>query len=39
MVGLSLMKVSFCKNSVSPPNTTTTTADTIAIIGRCRVSA
>ena len=33
------MKVSFCSASVSPPNTTTMTAVTTGITGRCRVSA
>ena len=39
IVGLSLMKVSFWKISVAPPNTTTITAETSAIIGSRRVSA
>jgi len=37
MVGLSLMKVSSCSASVSPPNTTTTIAVTTGMIGHWRV--
>ena len=39
MVGFILMKVASFSHSVSPPNTTTTTAVTTAIRGRSRVSA
>ena len=39
IVGFSLMKVSFWKNSVAPPNTTTITAETTAITGNRRVNA
>ena len=39
MVGLSLMNSSSCSTSVSPPNTTTMTAETSAITGSRRVSA
>ena len=38
IVGFSLMKVSFWKNSVAPPNTSTITAETTAITGSRRVS-
>src|SRR6266699_6602306 len=39
MVGLSLMKSSSCRTSVSDPNTSTTTAVTSGMTGKCRVSA
>src|SRR3954452_11785491 len=38
MVGFILMKVSSCSTSVSVPNTMTTTAVTIAMLGKCRVT-
>src|SRR5260370_233909 len=39
MVGLSLMKSSSCRTSVSEPNTSTMTAVTSGMTGKCRVSA
>ena len=38
IVGFILMKVSSCSTSVSVPNTSTITAETIAIIGTCRTT-